>query len=63
MSKQKIMEYKMIFKYNKETKERLNYLTNNLSGLYPSKSQVVRSAIHRLYNEKIRDKEHKKDTI
>ena len=61
MTKIKNMEYVFIFKYNKETKEKLDFLMKDLNGLYPSKAQVVRSAIHRLFNEKIRDGEKKND--
>lgn len=61
MSKIKIMEFRLELKINKETKDRIDYLVSNCSGLYPTKSQVIRSAIHRLYNEKIRDHEIRKD--
>lgn len=61
MGKTKVMDKVMLFKLNKDTIDKLDYLVNNLNGLYPSKSQVIRSAIHRLYNEKVRDQEYKKD--
>ena len=38
---------------NKDTKKKLKELVKKLNGLYPSESQVIRSAIHRLHREKI----------
>lgn len=63
MTKKKVMEYSLIFRYNKETKQKLETLIKELSGLYPSKAQVIRSAIHRLHNEKIIKKERKNDIL
>ena len=58
--KAKVMTKAFILRLNEDTIYKLEEL-RKLSGLYSSKSQVIRSAIHRLYNEKSRDGEIKKD--
>jgi Arc/MetJ-type ribon-helix-helix transcriptional regulator len=45
----------IILRINEETFKKLEYLTKYLKGIYPSKSQVIRSAIHRLYKEKLHE--------
>lgn len=57
------MEKSIIFRINKDTEDKLKYLCQEMSGLYPTRSQVIRSAIHLLYNEKIRDEKRKKDIL
>lgn len=52
----KKMDTIIILRINKETDDKLNFLVNKMKGVYPSKSQVIRSAIHSLYKKKLNER-------
>lgn len=51
----KVMDNILLIRYNNETKEKIDFLIKELPGHYTSKAQLVRSAIHFLYNYKLKE--------
>lgn len=56
MGKQKIMDKTINFRMNNDTYKKMKELVKEYPALYPSDSQVIRSGIHKLHNEVMRDK-------